>query len=178
MRWIQDHPFVVTTVVLAAVVAHAVAAAFWSPLDIWHPLVEMEPDGVGVLYLGLAGLSAAIAGFAGVIVIFGLEGHSRKFLTFRVAAGNSLRANWMSVVLSSFASAAIALVATVLAFLGRGTIGPWLFELSAFLIFHSAARLTWLLSALMRVVASEDEAQARENNKRSLDSLFAQRKVS
>jgi hypothetical protein len=173
MGWLQDRPGVVTSALFGAVAVHAVGALWCVPLRIWTPLT-MDPgvNAAGGLYLGLAGGSAMAASFAGVVIIFGLDRQSEKFLKFRQVAGRSLSSNWMSVIASSFSSAALSLAAAVIVALGHPDVAPWLFELSALLVVHAVLRMLWLLRTLMRVVKGEDDEKSRDQAKAPLSRLF------
>ncbi|MCR6647761.1 MAG: hypothetical protein NVV70_06330 [Cellulomonas sp.] len=177
MRWMQDKPIVVTVALTILVVAHAVVAGHWAPTDIWAPLVALEASVSATLYVGLAGLAVAAAGFAGVIVIFGLEAQSERFLIFRIVGARPLRASWLSVVATSFGAAALALTAAVIAFLNHPGVSPWLFELAILLLAHATFRLLWLLTKLTHVVQQEDSAKLRTQRKIPLDMVFPESKA-
>lgn len=168
---LRDRPWTVTLGLVAAVAGHAALSIRWPALDIWSRLIQSEFDQVA-LYLGLAGVAAMAGGFAGVVIVFGLESQGERFLTFRTAGGRSLRSNWLSVIGSSFGSAGLAVGAALLDGLGGSSAGGWAFELSALLITHAILRMLGLLSSMMRVVAADDRKAAKQASRMSLDDLF------
>jgi hypothetical protein len=176
MNWPKNRPAVVTLTLIVSVVAHALLTIVVPAAAIWTPLTDATVrDSVAGLYVGLAGVSAMAAGFAGVVIIFGLDSRSEKFLTFRQTAGHSLSANWISVIASSFGSAGAGVAAAVLLLLGHPGVAPWLFELGVLLVVHAALRMLWLLRSLMRVVAADDGRTTRAQARAPLARVFGNR---
>lgn len=155
----QDRPRAVTSLLLVGVATHAVVAIIWPAASPWASYARPTPDDTGTIasvYLGLAGVAALAAGFAGVVIIFGLDTQSRRFLGFRHQSESSLRQNWTAVIGGSFWAAALGVAAGALV-VGRGSVvAPWLFELGCLMAIHAAVRMVWLLRILMRLVAEED----------------------
>ncbi|GAA1404038.1 hypothetical protein [Oerskovia paurometabola] len=175
VAFLQDRPRGVTVSLILLVAAHAVLAHFLPSLDFWDALREPSESSVQntvTIYLSLSGASALAAGFAGVVIVFGLGSTSVKFLTFRVRAGRSLRRNWTSVIGSSFAAAGGATVAALLAVSGELWIAAWVFELGLVLVIHPVIRMVWLLWVLMGVVESDDAVVISAQNRVPLDDLF------
>jgi len=116
------------------------------------------------LALGVAGVSAMVGGFAGVVVVFGLGSENDRFRLLRRKGSRRLRANWISVVLSSFAGAFGALIAAVIVVGFGAEAGMWVLEVCILVTAHAAIRLTGLLAGLAGIVDSEDEDHDRAVN--------------
>ncbi len=82
---IKDRPALVTGGLIIIAVLYTFAAWLWPAVD-FFALLRAPPerlDSVVSLYLGVAGVAAVGAGFAGVVIVFGLDTQSEKFLDFR-----------------------------------------------------------------------------------------------
>jgi hypothetical protein len=108
------------------------------------------------LHVGAAALATMTAGFAGVVIIFGLSGGGPRFRKLRQAGGQRLLANWVSVVAVSFTAAFLAVACAVAALAGWAQPSVWGFLFACLLAAHGAARLVWLLTALAKVVKRTD----------------------
>lgn len=166
--WFANYPFFVTVFIVAVVVLHFFAAQRWTVLNIAAALAATaagDPqDTLMSLALGVAGVSAMVGGFAGVVVVFGLGSENDRFRLLRRKGSRRLRANWVSVVLSSFTGAFGALVAAVIVVAFGAEPGMWVLEVCTLVTAHAAIRLTCLLAGLAGIVDSDDEDQARLAN--------------
>lgn len=159
---LQDHPWVATLFSFVLVVAHFLFVHFEVWPDAWAPLLA-SPDKGMAIYLGAASASAIVAGFAGVVVVFGLTATGEKFRTLRLDAGRSLGSNWTSSSVSGFSSAGIALGASITTATGFYFWSPWMLELSLLLLLHGTVRIIWLLRLLMKIVAAQDASEAKKD---------------
>lgn len=163
-----NYPLFVSLLILAAVVAHFLASQRWPVLNVAAALANTEAgdaqDTLTSLALGVAGVSAMVGGFAGVVVVFGLGSENDRFRLLRQKGSQRLRANWISVVLSSFTGAFGALISAVIVVAFGAEPGMWILELCILITAHAAIRLTCLLAGLAGIVDSEDEDHARTNN--------------
>ncbi|MFH5824734.1 hypothetical protein [Georgenia sp. AZ-5] len=173
-----DRPSVVTIAMFAAVVAHALMSIRYPSLNFWSSAL---PDGVPAdgeparsVYLALSGAAATSAGFAGVVIVFGLTTSSQSFRKFRTAGGAELRASWLSVIASSFAATIASLAAAVTA---MSIVGPWLFELGVLLWLHGISRMLFLLRGLMGLVKRDDADASRADRVVSSADLFSRRRA-
>jgi len=158
-----NHPAYVNTVILALVAVHAIIASRWAPLDVFGDLARRGETGTLVtLHVSTASIASLVAGFAGVVVIFGLTSESPRFRRLRLRAGRNLRSNWTSVVTAAFLGAFIAWTDVVLTILGREWAAAVGTEAAILLCAHAAARLRWLLRRLADVVGADDATWARE----------------
>lgn len=163
-----NYPLFVTSLIFALVAGHFLASQVWPQSNIAATLANTtatDPqDILATLALGVAGVSAMVGGFAGVVVIFGLGSENDRFRLLRRKGAHRLRANWISVVLSSFSGAFGSLVAAVIV-VGFGTqLGMWVLEICLLVAAHAAIRLTCLLAGLAGIVDSEDKDHARASN--------------
>lgn len=163
-----DYPLLVSILLVLLVGAHYWAAQVWPVVNVAQALADSEVpdprDSLMQLALGVASVAAMVGGFAGVVVVFGLGSEHDRFRLLRLAGQRRLRANWISVVLSSFAGAFGAVIASVV-IVGFGVQpGIWTLEACLLLAAHGAVRLTALLAGLARIVDEGD--QDHERNKR------------
>lgn len=158
---LQDHPWVATLLSFLIVVAHFLLVHFEVWQDTWAPLLA-SPDKGMAIYLGAASAAAIVAGFAGVVVVFGLTATGEKFRTLRLDAGKSLGSNWTSSSVSGFSAAGIALGSSIATATGFFFWSPWMLELSLLLLLHGTIRVIWLLRLLMKIVAAQDAAEAKK----------------
>lgn len=159
--WFADYPPFVSLLIIALVVAHFLVAQEIPEINIPAVLAQSsvpEPrDTLTSLALGVAGVSAMVGGFAGVVVVFGLGSENDRFRLLRQSGGRRLRASWVSVVLSSFTGAFGAVIAAVIV-VGFGVEpGMWVLEVCLLFAAHGAIRLTALLSGLAGIVDEEDK---------------------
>lgn len=167
-RWFANYPMFVTSFIVAAVAAHLLASQRWPVLSVAAALARTTAADVQSvltsLALGVAGVSAMVGGFAGVVVVFGLGSENDRFRLLRQEGSRRLRANWISVVLSSFSGAFGALIAAVIVVGFGAEPGMWVLEVCLLVTAHAAIRLTSLLAGLAGIVDSEDEDHARARN--------------
>lgn len=161
---IQDRPAVLSGIATVLVLGHAVLTHFGLVTDIWTGLVNAERPDALALYLGVAGSASLIAGFSGVVIVFGLTAGGSRFQLFRARSGHALRSNWISTMAASFAAAGLSLAAAVANFIGAQSVAPWIVELALLLLFHSALRLLWLMKRLMNLVKTNDAEEIDKNN--------------
>lgn len=153
----RDQPFRLDAGLLALVVVHGLATQFRLIPNLWEGLAFADPQtDVQALYLGVLGAAAIVAGFAGVVVVFGLSAQSPRFQTFRATAGKTLARIWVASTLSGFEAVALCVAATVASLAGFGWLGPWLFELSLLFLLHGTVRLVWILRHLIKIVSADD----------------------
>lgn len=164
---IQDHPALVSLLAFLLVAFHLVLAVLGRIPNTWAPLTASADVGISI-YLGAASAAAIVAGFAGVVVVFGLTASGVRFRQLRLRGAASLSRNWTSASVSGFAAAGLSLAAAVLASLGAGQWSPWFFEWSMLLLLHGTVRIIWLLRALMAVVQTEDQAADRASRQQTV----------
>lgn len=162
----QDHPWSINLVLLVLVVIHAVPSVPGWLRNVWQPLIEADPALASALYLSFVGAAAIVAGFAGVVVIFGLSGTSDKFRQFRVEGKEPLARNWTSTFASGFIAAALSLAAAVCSIAGAANLAPWFFELAVLISIHGTLRLMWLMRGLVHAVTADDTLKEREAQKK------------
>lgn len=160
-----NYPLFVSAVIVATVTVHFIASQSLPVLNVAAALSDTvagdAQDTLTSLSLGVAGVSAMVGGFAGVVVVFGLGSENDRFRLLRRTGARRLRANWISVVLSSFLGAFGAIVSAVIV-VGFGTEpGMWVLEVCLLFTAHAAVRLTCLLAGLAGIVDSQDEDEVR-----------------
>lgn len=166
--WAADHPVGTLWASLALVVAHtAISLAGWMP-NIWSGLVRADYAESLALYLGGAAAAALIAGFVGVVVVFGLSGQGTALRVFRTRSGATLRASWMSLMGSGFAAAGLAICAGIAPVMQGAWLAPWLFEASLVLMAQTALRMLWLMSHLVTLITADDARALDEANLKPL----------
>lgn len=170
----KDRPFYVTLVLLLLVLLHLAATIFSLVPDVWATLQADLSSSIAV-YLGLSSGAAILAGFAGVIVMHGLTASSERFRKYRLAAGKTLYANWASISSAGFLSAALSLVAAIVAAGGAGMVGPWIFELALLCAAHGTLRLLWLLRTYFELQGYDDADEHARTSQASLGDLFGDR---
>lgn len=166
--WFANYPLFVSSLIMALVVVHFIVARHWPVVNIAAALAQTESDDVQgtltSLALGVAGVSAMVGGFAGVVVVFGLGSENDRFRLLRRKGSRRLRANWVSVVLSSFTGAFGAIIASVIVVASGAEAGMWVLEACLLVTAHAAIRLTFLLAGLAGIVDSEDADEERQRN--------------
>ena len=146
--WLEDHPHVVNAALLMATVA-AVRAG--DP-KLFELLAE---DGLE-LSLGMLSVAGIMAGFVGVVVVFGLQASAPVFVRFRVASGRSLGRNWLVLIATGFLSTGAAMVAAVAYALEMLLLGFGALLLAVLLSVHAALRMLWLVRVLIEAVRLDD----------------------
>lgn len=164
----QDRPWLITLLTFLFVAIHLILVHFKIWPDTWAPLLSSADKGISI-YLGAASSAAIVAGFAGVVVVFGLTASGEKFRYLRLEAGKSLGSNWTSSSVSGFSAAGISLAAALSTATGLFFWSPWLLEWSLLLLLHGTVRIIWLLRVLMRIVAAQDAADIRDANTVKID---------
>lgn len=155
----KDWPFTITALLVLITAIHAAVAHFVSwPWLLPHFLTPAEPGALATIYLGMGAVAAISAGFAGVIIVFGLTPTSDLFRRFRQRSGERMVSNWLSVIGSAFCAAAFSLLAAFLDTIGYRFWGGFAFELGSLLLLHSAVRSLWVLRILLDLVRAEDIA--------------------
>ncbi|MFA4083037.1 hypothetical protein ONA92_15175 [Mycobacteroides salmoniphilum] len=160
---VVDYPGVITTlvVVLPPVFWYIGRRYHWSFDWLIVPTNDLDSGSVVEVYLGLAAVAAITAGFAGVIIVFGLTPQSDLFRRFRREAGAPMVANWVSIMSNAFLAAALSIAAAALEALSHHPVAATLFLTGCLLFTHSASRSLALLKALLILVKNDDEAQVR-----------------
>lgn len=176
---LHDHPFRVDVAVLALVAIHWALTvptypARWkipSLPNLWSGIATAEPGTARDLYAAMLGPSAIVAGFAGVVVVFGLTSDAPRFRKFRADAGDSLKRTWVSSSLSGFLAGLAFVLAALLSFAGASESAPFLFEAGLLVLIHGAARLVWILRALIGIKTADDEQAVRQDSEVKLDRM-------
>lgn len=159
----QDHPRAITILLVGAVLAHALLT-FYDYIDnTWASFLQSESR-ISV-YLAACSVAAIVAGFAGVVVTFGLTAKGERFRTLRASAGKHLGDNWASTSISGFSAAGLGLLAAILDASGLAYLGPWIFELSLLILIHGTVRIIWLLRNLADITGSGDEEAVERSNR-------------
>jgi hypothetical protein len=172
----RDWPGIVSLILCAAVVIHMVGAKYAN----WPWMLKryindagastVDSSAAGAVYLGLSAVAAISAGFAGVIIVFGLTSGSDVFRKFRDASGERLSSNWTSVIASASLASGFSILAALAQLIDRPFVANMLFELGCLLLLHSAIRSVWVLRLLLRLVKVDDrkttaaELTARHGN--------------
>lgn len=99
---------------------------------VWGQLDEAPIDERVSVYLAEFSVSASVACFTGIVVVFGLSSQPEAFRQLRVKVAPALTRNWLSLRSSGFVSAAFAMLACLMSLMGAAEWAPWFFELSVF----------------------------------------------
>lgn len=170
--WAIDNPGKMNLVLLGFVVLHAVSCIIWPAANIWNLIFPegSEPEAVS---LAVVGTGALLAGFAGVVVVFGLQGTSERFRRLRRSGGDELKENWSSMSSSGFWTMGVAL-ASSLAFSATWDMAAGLLlELALLVLAHGSVRLMWMLRNLVEVVSSDDHlADVKDRTRKTEDQPF------
>lgn len=153
---LQDKPWVVTCTLFAVTVTLFLGVSFWGIPNYWSDLAKTPVAEALTLYIGVAGAASLVAGFAGVVVVFGLSGTGSSQRVFRASAGRSLRANWLSVIGTGFGAAALAFAAALMPVLQLRDFAPWVMQMALVFLTHASVRLIWLMKLLIDNVKSDD----------------------
>lgn len=163
---LQDHPKIVSITLLSLVVIHYLLTLWGVVPNTWEGLLTDESR-ISV-YLAACTVAAIVAGFAGVVVTFGLTARGDRFRTLRVQAGRALGDNWTSTSISGFVAAGLSLAAAILDASGLGGVSPWLLELSLLILTHGTIRIVWLLRELADTMRIEDEDKLEDKQKKTV----------
>lgn len=165
--WFADYPLAVSGFLIAVVLIHLWLATIFPSLNVAAALadstIQDSSATLNELALGVAGVSAMVGGFAGVVVVFGLGSENDRFRLLRRSGGRRLRANWISVVLSSFAGAFGAVVSAVMVVAFAAEPAMWVLETCLLFAAHGAIRLTALLAGLAGIVDETDRDADRDS---------------
>jgi hypothetical protein len=94
-----DHPHWCSLLLILVVAMHWLLASRHPNTDLLRALDQSAIKGqVAELYISVTGVSALASGFAGVVIVFGLQSESSRFRRFRWAGGGRLIGNWMAVI--------------------------------------------------------------------------------
>lgn len=170
--FLRGQPFWVDGGIIVLVGLHLYATwREWVP-NIWEALAEpTKQSQAQAIYLGLLGPAAIVAGFAGVVVVFGITASTDRFKRFRAQAGRSLRRTWVSSSLSGFEAVALAVAAALLSVSGMPFVAPFAFEASLLLLLHGSIRLVWILAQMIGIVRADDVVATDQANTFKLSSL-------
>lgn len=160
----QDHPKVITALLIVAVLVHAILTFYGLIDNTWASF--LESGSTISVYLAACSVAAIVAGFAGVVVTFGLTASGERFRVLRASAGKHLGDNWASTSISGFTAAGLGLLAAILDASGLAYLGPWIFELSLLILIHGTVRVIWLLINLGDITGSGDK-EAVERSQRT-----------
>jgi len=160
---VRDWPGITTTILTLIVAIHALGAKYagW-PWMLKRFITELgtstlDSSIASAVYLGLSAVAAISAGFAGVIIVFGLTSNSEVFRNFRRTSGNRLSSNWTSVIASAFLASGLSIGAALAQINDRPFVANMLFELGCLLLLHSAVRSVWVLRLLLQLLTVDDE---------------------
>lgn len=170
--FLRGQPYWIDGGLLAIAVLHFAATWLeWVP-NTWEALsAPYDQSLMQAVYLGMLGPAAIVAGFAGVVVVFGITASSERFKQFRAQAGRSLRRTWVASTLSGFEAVALAIAAALLSISGWTLAAAFSFEASLLLLLHGALRLVWILSQMIGIVRADDIIDADKTSSFKLSSL-------
>lgn len=182
MEWmrgfLRGQPFWIDGVAIVLVGIHFfVTWREWIP-NVWEALAEPTAQSAAqAIYLGMLGPAAIVAGFAGVVIVFGITASSERFRAFRAGAGKSLRRTWISSSLSGFEAVGFAIVAALLSVSDLTFLAPFAFEASLLLLIHGTLRLIWILTQMIGIVRADDVTATDEAHTFKLSSLPGNKKA-
>ncbi|WP_139347694.1 hypothetical protein [Nocardia donostiensis] len=173
-NFVGDWPGVVTGVIVVVAASHAIVARSLGWPWILPPNAgKVESSVVVSVYLGVASVGAIYAGFAGVIIVFGLTPSSRLFRNFRIQAGARMVSNWISIISWAFLAAGGSLVASFLESIGFRFVASFLFEFGVMLLIHSSIRSVWIMRLLLELVRVDDSAARQVERTERFGSPFS-----
>lgn len=160
---IGDHPLAANMLIGAVSIGYAV----WVTREPRPALAGLATHGVD-LALGMLAVSGLLAGFVGVVVVFGLQSVAPVFVRFRVESGASLSRSWLALISTGFVSASAAMLSAVGYALGLPAVGHGSLLLSVLLAIHCGVRMLWLMDLLIKAVDEDDKRKdSRGRPKRS-----------
>jgi hypothetical protein len=168
--WFIDHPLGTNLVIVAVVLTHFSVAWFLPIANFWTGVFPTGSEPVDIT-LALVGAGALLAGFAGVVVVFGLQNNSERFRRLRRQGGDELTENWSSMSSSGFWTMGIALVAALAFSAQVPFVGALLLEASLLVLMHGSVRLIWMLRRLIDVVSADDDVADRKDRTAVTDSM-------
>lgn len=152
---LEDHPRLVNLMILGLAVVLTKLVH-----ERWRFIIQLlERDGLN-LALGMLSLAGIMAGFVGVVVVFGLQASAPVFVRFRVEAGSSLGRNWLVLISTGFWAAGAAMLSAVAYSMDRFTVGAGALFLSTLLCLHAALRMFWLVRVLIDAVRLDDQEKS------------------
>lgn len=176
--FLRGQPFWIDAGLVVLVASHFTASHFeWIP-NVWAALSDpLNQEAARSIYLGMLGPAAIVAGFAGVVVVFGLTATSDRFRTFRANAGDSLRRTWVSSSLSGFEAVALSVAAALFSVATFPLMAAYVFEASLLLLLHGSLRLVWILAQMIGIVRADDVVSTDKSKTYRLDRLPPNRKA-
>lgn len=175
--WFIDHPRGTNLVIGCLVICHFVTAWFWPSANFWTMVLPAGSDPVGIA-LALVGAGALLAGFAGVVVVFGLQNNSERFRRLRRQGGDELTQNWSSMSSSGFWTMGIAIAAALAFSAQQPFVGAVFLEAALLVLAHGSVRLIWMLRRLIEVVSADDDMADRRDRTAPTDSMPFMKKES
>lgn len=158
LTYAQEHPWrILSTSMLLSLILGALSELLPCTMRVGLDVHGLE------LALGVLALASILAGFAGVVVVFALQGSSRLFVSFREKGGAVLRRAWLFLVRASFLAAAASLLAAGAFAIGVPLAARTLLIASVFLSIQSALTMLWLLRLLVDAVGVDDSAQLQKS---------------
>ena len=148
---LEDHPHLVNFTLLLL----TLGVVWWLDRGDLRVIDLLKDDGLE-LSLGMLTVAGIMAGFVGVVVVFGLQASAPVFVRFRVAAGQSLGRNWLVLIATGFVSTAAAMAAAVAYSLDVVALGFGALLFSVLLSVHAALRMLWLVRVLIEAVRLDD----------------------
>ena len=167
-RIFKDHPLYISLAAFGVVAVHATLTFLSVIPNTWAGVLAKDTSVAVTLFLGTAAASAILAGFAGVVVVFGLTADGERFRIFRIESGKRLQSNWTSTSLAGFTAAGLSLASSILMVNGPDFLAPWVFEMSLFLMAHGTVRTIWILRELVTVVRNQDLVWSKEKLTRKI----------
>ncbi|QDM56387.1 RexB family abortive infection protein [Gordonia phage Sidious] len=173
LKILEARPYVVTVAIVVLGIAEFVTAQRdWFTSAVGN-LLRDASDGAGVaVALGMSSVAAIVAGFVGVIVVFGLGSDNAIIISFRHRTGSVMRSNWISVIGSSFASAILGFVGAILLAASSYQLAGAVLCVGMLLLCHAIIRTLWLFGVLMTVIATGDAREDRRRRTRSTSDIF------
>lgn len=173
-RWIrrllQERPQRLNAIIVCFVGTQFLLTAAGYLPNVWDGLllnIELSRD----IYIAVTAAGAMMAGFAGVVVIFGLTSGSERFRRFRHRASGSLQRTWSTVSSAGFWSMGLGFSCLLLSAGNLDRTATWLLEVALLLLAHSSVRLIWILNVLVGIVAVDDEVADKAQRTRTPESL-------
>ncbi|MEJ5915216.1 hypothetical protein [Pseudokineococcus sp. 1T1Z-3] len=171
-KLLGDRPGVVNILLVGLVAIHLLAGRRWSLVDVASTMATQPVGNLLAAFASVGLLASLTAGFAGVVVIFGLSQESTRFVELRHDGGAPLQRNWVTTVTTSLAGAFLVLTAVALTLLDSSWAAVWVAEVAVLWNLHGALRLVWLLKGVMRVVAAKDREALTLKPTIDVDELF------
>jgi hypothetical protein len=172
--WAEDYPARVNLALVLLVAAQAVSTLWTDALDLPSRIIShSSPEARSAFAVESAAVAGVVAGFAGVIVIFGLSTDTARFKLLRMKGAERLAANWTSIVSVSLLGAFGLVTAGALVMAGSNWVALWTVEGALLITAHGALRLVWLLRSLASVVAAQDDDANNTEDEVSHSDVFS-----